>query len=226
MLLQPKPTHPTSDQTNQPQPVYDTLTPSGRESFTVSIGSGKELPNPLYSGLAKSSRPNSQLQDSGSGTVHSQDNTGKGTEDEPLYSEANMPSTNEGVYTEPDKNITRSSQLLSDTSPPPSHSHPNDPLIVTPPPPPDPRTIPNTSSPPSNPSHLQPNELADPNNTPMYAEPNLGSQEHLYSELPDPQHPQNNNSPPIFHTPPPPLTKPPPSKETSGELPNTTPESN
>ena len=182
--LRPKPTHSTLV-LQQPQPLYDTLnsTATERQSFAASIGSGRELPNPLYSGTPASSRPTSQLQDSGSGTV----NGTKGNTGEPLYSEANAPQPGNGVvYTEVDHRGSQTSQN------------------PTPPPPPDPSSIPQDPSPPA---------LPDLHNNPMYTEagPGTGSQEHLYSELPDPHHHNSALHPhtrsPIFHVPPPPSSR-------------------
>ena len=175
--LQPKPTHSTLV-LQQPQPLYDTLNPSERLSFAASIGSSREQPNPLYSGTPASSRPTSQLQDSGTGTVNGS------KMEEHLYSEANTPQFNNGVvYSELDHHASQAS------------------LNSTPPPPPDPRRIPKDPSPPA---------LPDLPNNPMYAEAGsgVGSQEHLYSELPDPRHhdgaPHTHTRSPIFHVPPPP----------------------
>lgn len=182
VVLRPKPTHPTGDQdqSDRPPALYDTLHPTRRRQYTPSIGSGKELPNPLYSGIL-SSRPNSQLLHSGSGTVHSTDDGGNTNTPiivgEPLYSEANMPPAEGGtVYSEP--------TLPAQTS------EPLDSQSYSPPPPPDPKSI------------------------PTYADAgpaSMSSQEHLYSELPDPRHydkPSSNPRPhgriPIFHLPPPP----------------------
>lgn len=170
VLLRPRPTHPTTDELNQPQPLYDSLGPSGRQRSTISIGSGKELPNPLYSGLpAKStlSRPTSQQNNSGSGIVHNADR-GVDHSGEPLYSEANEPLANDALYTEPGLPVLRGSRRFE--SPPP--------------PPPDPSSI------------------------PAYAEagPAMASQEHLYTELHNPDISSTHlpNRTPVFHVPPPP----------------------
>lgn len=124
VLLRPKPTHPTTDRMSGPQPVYDSLGPSERKQSIFSSGSGKELPNPLYSGLpAKriSSHPTSQQNDSGSGTVR---NTAGGVDsgghsEEPLYSEAKEPPANNALYTEPDLPASRTSRRLDSPPPPP-----------------------------------------------------------------------------------------------------------
>ena len=184
--LRPKPTHPTGPQSDQP-PLYDTLNAAGggRQASTYSSASSRDLPNPLYSGT----RPTSQ-HDSGSGTINGK---GGGTE-EPLYSEASVPRDNPGVlYSKPD---SRGSKLLESFS-------------VEPPVPPDPRTI-HTSSPPSNTAPI----ISNPNEAPTYAEAGpAGSEEHLYSELPNKQTSASSPShpPPNFHIPPPPPTLPPPS---------------
>ena len=193
--LRPKPTHPSGAPIEGTLPVYDLLNPAGRHLSTYSSTSSKELPNPLYSGT----KPTSQ-HDSGSGVIHSRGVVGGGTAgsgggEEPLYSEASvLPETNGGVYTEPD---SRGSKLLDSFSAPP-------------PPPPDPRTIP-TASPP-----LKTAPLVDGSDEPpTYAEAGpAGSEEHLYSELPDPhRHPDTSSPshPPHFRIPPPPPTQPPPS---------------
>ena len=192
----PKPTHPQGP-LEQPQPVYDTLNPSSTHQQTMStssIGSGRELANPLYSGIP-SSRPTSQLQDSGNGTVRSMGTT----KEEPLYSEAN---NNKAVYTHPDMRVSQTSQLG-----------------LSPPPPPDPRNIPTGSSSPSDvpdTTVYDPLDAPDPTTMPAYAEAGPGNQEHMYTELPDTRHHDKDSSPsrPFFHVPPP----PPSSEENSGEF--------
>ena len=195
--LRPKPTHPTGAPTEGALPLYDSLNPAGRHVSTYSSTSSRELPNPLYSGA----RPTSQ-HDSGSGVIHSKTvrggTGGGGGGEEPLYSEAGVPpETNGGIYTEPD---SRGSKLL-------------DPFSAPPPPPPDPRTIP-TASPPLKTAPLV-DGSDDPKELPTYAEAGpAGSEEHLYSELPDPhRHPDTSSPshPSHFHIPPPPPTQPPPS---------------
>ena len=170
VLLRPKPTHPTTDGLSGPQPVYDSLGPSERKHSVFSSGSGKELPNPLYSGLpAKriSSRPTSQLNDSGSGTVHNTAGSG-GHSEEPLYSEAKEPPADNALYTEPSLPASRISRRLDSPPPPPP----------------------------------------DPNSIPTYAEagPSMSSQEHLYTELHDPETSSTRppDRTPVFHAPPPP----------------------
>ena len=215
----PKPTHPTG-QLDQPPPLYDTLNPSQRQHSTNSIGSGKELPNPLYSGFPSSRPTSQQLQDSGSGTGHS----AKGVRGEPLYSEAtdNRPIDNGAVYTEPNMDTSRTSQLLDSHPPPPPDPQniPSDPFSPSPPPAPDPRSIP-TISPNAKDDVVftSSDHTYDPltsTNIPTYAEAGPGSQEHLYSELPDPGHSGSTHRPPVFHIPPPPL--PPTSFERSVEV--------
>ena len=189
--LRPKPTHPTEPPSTEPLPLYDTLNPAGRQVSTYSSTSSRDLPNPLYSGT----RPTSQ-HDSGSGHVRERGGGGRGKSEEPLYSEANNPLESSGVvYSEPD---SRGSKLLADSSP-------------APPVPPDPRTIP-TASPPHNTAPVI-NSLNDIMEFPTYAEAGpAGSQEHLYSELPDRRDPESSPSRrPNFNIPPPPPTLPPPS---------------
>ena len=212
--LRPKPTHPTGPPTDGAPPLYDSLNPTGRHLSTYSSSSSRELPNPLYSGT----RPTSQ-HDSGSGSIINNRGGvggvrggvgGGGGVEEPLYSEANMPpEAVEGVYTDPD---TQTSKLLESFS-------------AQPPPPPDPRTIPTASPPPKTTPLVDDSD--NPKEPPTYAEAGpAGSQEHLYSELPDSHHHPHTSSPsnpPNFHIPPPPPTQPPPSSpplhlsDTSGE---------
>lgn len=214
VMLRPKPTHPTYELEldNQPHPLYDLLSPH-EEMSRASLSSGKELPNPLYSGLpvsAGNSRPTSQFHDSGSGSVQHGLGTGvvwngsrEGTAEEPQYSEATGQSSSDGqapVYSEPSSRVSRSSQHLEGLSTPPP-----------PPLPPHPRDFPMyaEAGPPSGVEEGGRPET-DPGR-PL----SLGSQEHLYSELKDfPRKGKPEARAPVFHTPPP----PPPKIESSGEF--------
>ena len=210
IVLRPRPTHPTleSELDDQPHPLYDLLSP--HEESRASMASGKELPNPLYSGLpisAGNSRPTSQFHDSGSGSVQHGSGTGvvwngsrEGTVGEPQYSEATGQSSSDGqgpLYMEP---TSRSSQHLEGLSTPPP-----------PPLPPHPRDIPMyaEAGPPS--GVEESGRLGTDPSRPL----SLGSQEHLYSELKDlPRKGKPDACAPVFHTPPP----PPPKIESAGEF--------
>ena len=181
MEAEPKPTHPTHlalESEEHYHLLYDTLSPHD-DKPPASYTSGKDLPNPLYSGLpvsAANSRPTSQYHDSGSGNVrHNSGNgvvwygsQGAATVDELQYAVGNDQSS-VGFYTEPTVQMSRPSQYIEQhySPPPPLPPHPRDSTPYA------------EAGPPSREISQGAGELAENNIQP----PSPPSQEHLYSEL-------------------------------------------